>query len=149
MSDIMTLTGIVATEPRSVTTPEGLSITSFRLASSQRRFDRQTQSWVDGETNWYTVSSFRRLAENLAASLTKGDPVLVRGRVRIREWQNEQRSGTTVEVEADSVGHDLLWGRSSFDRVSARSAESEHAPASPGSPSASAVIDDAGWAITA
>jgi hypothetical protein len=51
MSDTITLTGIVATLPRAITTGEGLAITSFRLASSQRRFDRAQERWVDGETN--------------------------------------------------------------------------------------------------
>jgi single-strand DNA-binding protein len=51
MSDVITLTGVVASPPRAITTQEGLAITSFRLASSQRRFDRAQQKWVDGEPN--------------------------------------------------------------------------------------------------
>src|SRR5665213_575590 len=69
MSDIITLTGIVATLPKAITTGEGLAITSFRLASSQRRFDRAQERWVDGDTNWYTVTAFRQLATNSAVSL--------------------------------------------------------------------------------
>lgn len=109
MSDTMTITGIVAEDPRHTVKPGGLAITSFRLASGQRRFDRPTQSWVDGETNWYTVSAFRHLAFNLARSLHKGDHVLVTGRLRIRNWENGERRGTAVELEADTVGHDLFW----------------------------------------
>lgn len=117
MSDIITLTGLVATTPRHLTTSEGLAITSFRLASSQRRFDRAQQKWIDADTNWYTVSAFRALATNAAVSVVKGDRVIVTGRLRIRDWENTDRSGTTVEIEADSIGHDMFWGTSAFTRV--------------------------------
>lgn len=118
MTDTITLAGLVATTPRHLTTSEGLAITSFRLASSQRRFDRPTNRWVDGDTNWYTVSSFRALAENVAVSVNKGDRVIVSGKLRIRDWENTDRSGTTVEVEAETIGHDLAWGISRYTRNS-------------------------------
>ena len=118
MTDNITLTGLVATTPRHLTTSEGLAITSFRLASSQRRFDRAANRWVDGDTNWYTVSSFRSLAENAATSVSKGDRVIVTGKLRIRDWENTDRSGTTVEVEAEALGHDLTWGIASYTRNS-------------------------------
>jgi single-strand DNA-binding protein len=128
MTDTITLTGLVATTPRHLTTSEGLAITSFRLASSQRRFDRGQQKWIDADTNWYTVSAFRNLAVNSATSVVKGDRVIVSGRLRIRDWENTDRSGTTVEIEADSIGHDMFWGTSVFTRVSAPAA-SETDPA--------------------
>lgn len=118
MSDSITLTGLVATTPRHLTTSEGLAITSFRLASSQRRFDRAAQKWIDADTNWYTISAFRSLATNSASSVSKGDRVIVTGRLRIRDWENTDRSGTTVEIEADTLGHDMFWGTSAFTRVS-------------------------------
>ena len=117
MSDNIFVTGLVATTPRHLTTSEGLAITSFRLASSVRRFDRASNRWVDGDTNWYTVSTFRSLAQNSAESLQKGDRVLVNGRLRIRDWENTDRSGTTVEIEADSLGHDLTYGTASYVRL--------------------------------
>ena len=116
MSDTITITGLVATAPRHILTSEGLSITSFRLASTQRRFDRSQERWIDGETNWYTITSFRQLALNSSTSIEKGQRVLVTGRLRIREWDNGERIGTTVEIEADSIGHDLMWGTASFSR---------------------------------
>jgi single-strand DNA-binding protein len=116
MTDTIFLTGLVATSPRHVTTSEGLAITSFRLASSQRRFDKALSRWVDGETNWFTVSTFRALATNAASSVVKGDRVLVTGRLRVRDWENTDRSGTNVEIEADSLGHDLTWGTSVYTR---------------------------------
>ena len=94
----------------------GLAITSFRLASSQRRYDRTQQRWIDADTNWYTVSCFRGLASNAAGSVVKGDRIMVSGRLKIRDWENTDRSGTTVEIEADNLGHDLFWGTSTFTR---------------------------------
>jgi single-strand DNA-binding protein len=117
MTDNIILTGLVGTTPRYLTTSDGLAICSFRLASSQRRYDRATQKWVDSDTNWYTISAFRGLATNVASSVGKGDRVIIVGRLRIRDWENPDRSGTTVEVEADSIGHDLSWGTTTFERV--------------------------------
>jgi len=116
MTDTITITGLVATEPRHIVTSEGLPITSFRLASTQRRYDRSAQKWIDGDTNWYTITTFRHLAANAASSLKKGERIIVTGRLRIREWNNGERSGLNVDVEADSLGHDLAWGSSSFTR---------------------------------
>lgn len=109
MSDIITLTGVVATTPRHLVTSSGVAITSFRLASGQRRFDRKRNGWVDGDTNWYTISSFRHLAHNVVASIRKGEHVLITGRLRVRDWENADRNGTSVDIEADSIGHDLTW----------------------------------------
>lgn len=117
MSDTISITGLIATTPRHVVTAEGLPITSFRLASSQRRFDKSSDKWVDASTNWYTVTAFRQLAINAVPSVNKGDRVMVTGRLRVRDWQSDERTGTTVEIEAESLGHDLFWGTASFART--------------------------------
>lgn len=113
----ITVTGLVATTPRHLITQDGLPITSFRLASSQRRFDRATSKWIDGETNWYTITGFKALAINSAQSVNKGDRVIVQGTLRVRDWDNGERNGTSVEVEATSIGSDLAWGTSNFTRT--------------------------------
>lgn len=117
MSDTISITGLIATTPRHVVTAEGLPITSFRLASSQRRFDKAADKWVDASTNWYTVTAFRQLAINAVPSVTKGDRIIVTGRLRVRDWQNDDRTGTSVEIEAESIGHDLFWGTAVFTRT--------------------------------
>ena len=117
MSETLSVTGLVATTPRHLVTADGLPITSFRLASSQRRFDRNQNKWVERETNWFTVTSFRQLAIKSAGSIHKGDRLVVAGKLRIRDWDNGERAGTSVEVEADSLGHDLTWGSSVFTRT--------------------------------
>ncbi|PYY62617.1 single-stranded DNA-binding protein [Curtobacterium sp. MCSS17_011] len=117
MNDIITVCGIVATEPRHLVTETGIAITSLRLASPSRRWDRATAAWVNGATNWYTVTAFRSLASNVYKSLKKGDRIVVAGRVRIRTWERDGRGGTSVEIDADGIGHDLAWGISNWLRV--------------------------------
>lgn len=114
MSETITATGIVATEPRRVRTGEALEITSFRLASSQRRYNKSTNAWEYTDSNWFTVTAFRRLARNAAASIRKGDRVIVTGRMRVSNWKTPEKSGTTVEIDADSLGHDLNWGTATY-----------------------------------
>ena len=117
MTDQLTLTGLIATTPRHIVTSEGLAITSFRLASQQRWFDRKVGRWSEGETNWYTVTTFRDLAVNASQSLHKGDRVVAVGKLKVRDWSNDDRSGTSVEVEADSLGHNLHWGVADFTKI--------------------------------
>jgi single-strand DNA-binding protein len=111
-----TITGLVATTPRHLVTQDGLEISSFRLASSVRRFDRTSNRWVDAETNWFTITSFGTLAINVATSISKGDRIIVSGKVRVRDWDNGERSGTSVELEAETIGHDLTYGTATFSR---------------------------------
>lgn len=131
MTDTITIVGNVATEPRQ-TTPGGVPITSFRVAASQRHFDRANNVWVEGHTNWYTVSVFRVLGEHALESLHKGDRVFVRGRLRIRDWTAGDKSGTTAEIDADALGHDLQWGTTTFTKAGFRENGHMHPGASIG-----------------
>ncbi|MEK9578857.1 MAG: single-stranded DNA-binding protein, partial [Aquiluna sp.] len=100
MTEQLTIRGLVATTPKNVVTESGLAVTSFRLAAPARRFSVADNAWVTDQTNWYTVSAFRQLAQNSASSISKGDRVLVHGRLKIRDWDNGERSGTAVELDA-------------------------------------------------
>jgi single-strand DNA-binding protein len=87
--------------------PDGTLVLNFRVACNERRFDSASESWVDGESLYLSASCWRRLAEN-AASLVKGDPVIVRGKLRTREWTTEQgERRSVVELEATAIGPDL------------------------------------------
>ncbi|MGH3774909.1 MAG: single-stranded DNA-binding protein [Pseudonocardiaceae bacterium] len=87
--------------------PDGTLVLNFRVACNERRFDKTSESWVDGESLYLSVNCWRRLAEN-AASLVKGDPVIVSGKLRTREWTTEQgERRSLVELEANAVGPDL------------------------------------------
>ncbi|WP_082297348.1 single-stranded DNA-binding protein [Microbacterium sp. GCS4] len=117
MQDIVTIVGNVATDPTQGRTAGGVPVTNFRLASSHRRFDDATQTWVEVATNWYSVAAFRGLAENVKTSLRAGDSVIVVGRLKIRAWENNGKQGTSVDIDADAIGHDLKWGTANYRRT--------------------------------
>jgi single-strand DNA-binding protein len=114
---IVTLTGYVAAEPKLWHTKQTKTpVTHVRIGSTPRRMDRDTGEWQDGQTSYFTVNCWRKLALNVRASLHKGDPVIVRGKLRTRVWLEEGRPRTEVEIDADSVGHDLNAGWANFLR---------------------------------
>jgi single-strand DNA-binding protein len=95
----------------------GVPVASFRVATTPRRFNRRTEEWVDGDTQWYSVTAWRQLADNCAASLRRGDPVVVHGRLSAETWTNKAGiEVTSMDVEAMFVGHDLGRGVSTFTR---------------------------------
>jgi single-strand DNA-binding protein len=72
---------------------------------------------VDAGTNWYNIKSYRYLAQNAGTSLHKGDPVVVMGKLVLRQWTSEDgKSGTSPDIEAVAMGHDLSWGTARFTR---------------------------------
>ncbi|WP_435742414.1 single-stranded DNA-binding protein [Nocardioides sp. SYSU DS0663] len=93
-------------------------VASFRLGSTPRRFSRRSGEWVDGETQWFTVNAWRGLAENVAASVHRGDPVVVHGRMNASTWvSNTGVEVISLEVDATFVGHDLARGTSVFTKT--------------------------------
>lgn len=127
--DYISITGLVATTPRAITTAEGLPITEFRVASTRRRYDKATNDWVDQGTNWYTVKTFRQRATNAGASIGKGDRVFASGRLVIKEWASGEKSGYEATIEAFALGHDLTFGRTVFTRNAWPSTASEESSA--------------------
>jgi single-strand DNA-binding protein len=128
MNDTITVCGIVATEPRHLVTETGIAITSMRLASPSRRWDRANATWTNGPTNWFTVTAFRSLAANVHKSVKKGDRIIVTGRVRIRTWERDGRGGTSVEIDAEGIGQDLAWGISNWIKVPRHASEGSVVP---------------------
>ncbi|TDB93487.1 single-stranded DNA-binding protein [Nonomuraea longispora] len=117
MNDIyVTLTGNVAAEPRQYSFDEGTKVTSLRVLTSHRYFDRKTGQWTDGEKVCFTVRCWRALGDNVAASIRAGQPVVVSGKLRIREFGAEGDRRFVPEIEASAVGHDLRWGTGVFTK---------------------------------
>jgi single-strand DNA-binding protein len=117
MNDSITVRGFVATEIKSSTTPGGVATASFRMGSTDRRFDRTANAWVDGHTNWFTVQGYRQLAGNLGCSIKKGQRIIVVGRLKLRSWESDGRVHHAVDIDAESVGHDLMWGSANYTRT--------------------------------
>jgi single-strand DNA-binding protein len=92
-------------------------VANFRVASTSRRFDKDKNAWVDGDSLRVRVNCWRRLAENVTASITVGDPVVVVGRLYTRDWtDSENNPRLSYEMDAVAVGHDLARGRTKLFR---------------------------------
>jgi single-strand DNA-binding protein len=114
----ISLSGYVATPPSNGVTRNGVSSVRMRMAWTERRRDRVTNEWVDGDRSFLTIWAYNRLAENAYLCLHKGDPIVVRGRVVVREYEDKSGvSRTTVDLRADSLGLDLSHGIARFQRV--------------------------------
>ncbi|MGW9412351.1 single-stranded DNA-binding protein [Arthrobacter cupressi] len=137
MNDIITIRGFVASDVKSSTTPGGTATASFRIGSTERRFDRANNVWIDGNTNWFTVQSYRHLAGHVGCSIKKGQRVIVLGKLKLRQWERDGRIYHVAEIDAESVGHDLMWGSANFTRMASNSAQPQ-APAPAGSEQAAA-----------
>ncbi len=98
----------------------GSVVANFRIASTARRFDRESNTWIDGNNLRVRVTAWRRLAEGVISSIAVGDPVIVYGRLYTRDWKDENGNNrVSYEMEAFSIGHDLARGRSRFVRNTA------------------------------
>ncbi|WP_128378812.1 single-stranded DNA-binding protein [Streptomyces cavernae] len=128
---MVTVVGNVATPPVFQEFASGAS-TRFRVAARARHWSREKNQWVDGHTNFFTVWSWRQLATNAAASLTVGDPVVIQGRLKVRNEQRGEQNWLSADIEAVTIGHDLARGTSAFRRAnkaeSAQSADSRPEP---------------------
>ncbi|HSI93381.1 MAG TPA: single-stranded DNA-binding protein [Jiangellaceae bacterium] len=114
---VITVIGNVATQPRLTPTRQGRPATMFRVAQTQRRRNRDTGFWEDGDTSWYRVVVWKEWCRNVAKSMTIGHPVIVVGRLKVRDWTRDGKSGTDAEIDAITIGHDLRRGETAFTKV--------------------------------
>ena len=114
MQSTVTLVGNVASDV-SLRQTSGGPVAGFRLAATNGYTDRRTQQWVE-RTTYLSISAWRALGEHVAASIHKGQPVVVVGRLRQREYEKDGHMVQVVDVDADLVGHDLSRGTAQFVR---------------------------------
>jgi single-strand DNA-binding protein len=105
---VITLVGNLVDDPELRFTPSGAAVAKFRMASTPRYLDKQTNEWKDGESLFLSVNVWRQAAENVAESLQRGMRVIVQGRLKQRSYETKEGEKRTVyEVEADEVGPSL------------------------------------------
>lgn len=114
MEPQITITGNLGADVDHRSIGDNISIATFRLANTPRVY--RGGSWVDRPTTWISVQCWRQLAENVADSLKKGDPVVVHGRLRTETWTKNEEQHQRVYIEATAVGHDLNRGVAKFKR---------------------------------
>jgi len=112
------LAGYVATDPKFKKVAGDISSARLRVAYTARRRDKETGEWSDGPTSFVNIQCWRTLADNVRASVHKGEPVLVMGRLQVRRFEDQEGAArTVVEIEAMSIGHDLTRGVAQFSRT--------------------------------
>lgn len=122
------LNGRIATEVTRRDLGNGLENASFLFISTERRFDKQTGEWADGRRLSLWVTCWRRLARNVADSLNKGDEVMVHGRLRTREYEEDGKTRYATEVDAFAVGPNLNRAIARVQRIRAESDDFAPAP---------------------
>lgn len=114
----ITVVGNVVADPELRFTPAGAAVANFRVASTPRVFNKQSNQWEDGEALFLTCNVWREAAENVAQSVIKGMRVIVTGRLKQRSFQNREGENRTVfEVDVDEVGPSLRYATAQVART--------------------------------
>jgi single-strand DNA-binding protein len=115
---IITVVGNLVDDPELRFTPSGAAVANFRIASTPRQFDRQTNEWKDGDALFLTCSVWRQAAENVAESLQRGMRVVVQGRLKSRQYETREGEKRTVfEIDVDEVGPSLKYATAKVTRT--------------------------------
>jgi single-strand DNA-binding protein len=115
---IITVVGNLVSDPELRFTPSGAAVANFRIASTPRTFDKQTNTWKDGEGLFLSCSVWRQAAENVAESLQRGMRVVVQGRLRQRSYETKEgEKRTVVELQVDEVGPSLTFATAKVNRT--------------------------------
>jgi single-strand DNA-binding protein len=104
---VITIVGNLVDDPELRFTPAGVAVAKFRVASTPRTFDKQTNEWKDGESLFLTCSVWRQAAEHVAESLTRGTRVIVQGRLKQRSYEKDGAKHTVYELDVEEVGASL------------------------------------------
>lgn len=107
---VITVVGNLTDDPELRFTPSGAAVANFRVASTPRTFNRQTNAWEDGDALFLSCSVWRQAAENAAESLQRGMRVVVTGRLKQRSYETrEGEKRTVVELDVDEIGPSLRY----------------------------------------
>lgn len=121
MRDLRTIiTGNVAKDVTEHRYEDGTVTAIIRLASTSRYFDQDKGEFSDRKTEFFTVYARRALARHVIESVSKGDPLIVSGRLGSAEWVKDGRTGFSMTIQAEAIGHDLTFGSARFERDSRR-----------------------------
>ena len=113
----ITIVGNIVADPELRFTPAGAAVCNFRVASTPKRYNSQTNQWEDGEALFLTCNAWKHLAENTSDSLAKGMRVIVTGRLKQRSFQTREGENRTVfEIDVDEVGPSLRYATAQVNR---------------------------------
>jgi single-strand DNA-binding protein len=116
---VITIVGNLVDDPELRFTPSGAAVAKFRIASTPRFMDKQTNEWKDGESLFLSCNVWRQAAENVAESLTRGSRVIVSGRLKQRSFETKEgEKRTVVELEVDEIGPSLRYATAKVTKAS-------------------------------
>jgi single-strand DNA-binding protein len=118
---VITVQGNLVDDPELRFTPAGHAVAKFRIASTPRTFDKSTNEWRDGDSLFLTVSAWRKLGENVAESLKRGDRATVVGALKQRSYEDREGVKRTVyELDAEDVAASLKNATATVTKTSGR-----------------------------
>ncbi|MEW1793381.1 single-stranded DNA-binding protein [Streptomyces niveus] len=118
---VITVVGNLVDDPELRFTPSGAAVAKFRVASTPRIFDKQTNEWKDGDGLFLTCSVWRQAAENVAESLQRGMRVVVQGRLKQRSYEDREGVKRTVyELDVEEVGPSLKTATAKVTKTTGR-----------------------------
>lgn len=113
-----TIEGNLTADPELNFLPDGAAVANFTVASTPRYRDNATGQWKDGEATFMRCSVWRRQAENVVESLTKGMGVLVNGKLKQRHWKTrEGEPRSTWELQVSAIGPSLRFATAKVTKV--------------------------------
>lgn len=116
---VITVVGNLVDDPELRFTPSGAAVANFRIASTPRTFDKQSNEWKDGDALFLSCSVWRQAAENVAESLQRGMRVVVQGRLKSRQYETREGEKRTVfEIEVEEVGPSLKYATAKISKTS-------------------------------
>ena len=116
---VITIVGNLVDDPELRFTPSGAAVANFRIASTPRTFDRQSNEWKDGEALFLSCAVWRQAAENVAESLQRGMRVVIQGRLKARSFETREGEKRTVfEIDVDEVGPSLKYATAKVTKTS-------------------------------
>lgn len=115
---ILDIQGNLTADPELRFTPAGAAVCNFTVASTPRFFDRESQTWKDGDALFLRCTAWRQMAENIAESLQRGSRVLVSGRLKQRSYETrEGEKRTVIELDVDDVGASMKFASLQIHRA--------------------------------
>src|SRR6187431_3547492 len=154
----ITVIGNLVDDPELRFTPSGAPVANFRIASTPRTFDRQSNEWKDGDTLFLSCAVWRAQAENVAESLQRGMRVIVQGRLKQREWETKEgEKRTSYEIDVDEVGRSLKFATAKVVKTQrgggggfsgGQAADDPWASATPAAGAAAPAGNSGGWGAT-
>lgn len=135
---VLHIVGTLTADPEMQFIPSGAGVVNFTVASNRRLYNKQTDQWEDGEALFLRCKAWRDLAEHIIESLSKGDRVLVSGRLRQHNWEKNGQKHTTIELEVDEIGPSLKWATAKPVKVKSSNGSSSRQSASVSSSGTSA-----------